>query len=1160
MTSGQELAQEELHEIEAASEGALEVLTLRPPDGVRRSAIAEISVTCFDMPHAEGGIKLRDRERFLIYIPPDFPFDVPSVYTPHRRFSGHPHVQWQTYLCLYQSRNTEWDASDGMFGFISRLELWLRRAALNQLDMEGAPLHPPVAYSTERITVIPRKDTPQVQRTAWFGYAKLRNISSYRIDIEDWIDISESVAQATVGAAILLTEPLSWEYPAKAKMLLDQVEKNGVSRAIIRLIMALAADANPADSDLLVIIGAPMRGIRGSHQLKQHLTAWLIKKEMVKGLRLIPNKYSAEEGFRVIGLEAEKLMEEWLDLVDVAWCTVREDRPEIILPRDTGTPMNIFRDRTVAVWGCGAIGAPIAESLARAGAKKLILRDKGIIAPGILSRQPYLDEEIGYSKVSVLAKRLRQIRPDILVIEPKYEDVRSTVLDSEDWTDGADYVIDTTASMAVIEKLESRRGKSARRVPVASLVVGHRAQQGLVVVSGSRHSGGPVDVLRNVKIAACSKGCLGNYVDEFWPAEPRNDVFQPEPGCSEATFVGSAADSIALAATMLNLVAIDFQEIEKEADTEDSATAHFVAQPHTVLPGIPLHYKFNFQSDIVIEDPQSDFQIRISQAALSEMHTWVRRSALIYGEKAETGGILFGGRDNACRVVWVSEVIGPPSDSESSCAHFICGTNGVADANDEKRQRTRGSTQYIGMWHTHPTSLPVPSESDFQAMHALVNADEPSTHKHLLLILGSDSEQSSELLSGYLFSKRDFVELEKYGVLERKIQVSALGPLMPQTMIVDHADRRFMVLSDMHFGTPESSINAAQFRDPLIDYIVSRAPWEEIVFTGDLLDINLSTFTRAIEGGTWQDLNVPLFGFRQFVQELDTRMRRQSPDKGLKNLTQKWIYVPGNHDYKIWDMLSSKMVCDDVLASGKPMGSVPTPVMMGKWIGEESFFAGIFRSYCAQNQVIVEYPNHEINFTREKMVLTHGHYLDAKQTRFNDLSDHLSNSKSPEEIRKARRKIFIETAQYQTMANTISFTMGFRELANVMVGPDAFGNKIKKLYNQIGSLLLILFFPSEGRKGKRLSPKQLLNMEYYVEQFCQYTKPPRWFIFGHTHHQGREKKNDLGVEVYNAGSCYSDQDIPITFIEIETDNKGMPIIQLMCVDQNGKVRKTDQSE
>ena len=611
---------------------------------------------------------------------------------------------------------------------------------------------------------------------------------------------------------------------------------------------------------------------------------------------------------------------------------------------------------------------------------------------------------------------------------------------------------------------------------------------------------------------------------------------------------------------MLNLAAADLKAME-EVSNRDSATAHFVAQPHAAPPGIPLHYKFGFQSDIVLEDPQSDYQIRISQAALSEMHACARQSARNSGERAETGGVLFGGRDNACRVMWVSEVIGPPPDSESSHDHFICGIHGVAEANEEKRRRTGGSVQYIGMWHTHPTESPIPSGTDFLAMHKLVNAEEPSTPKHLLLILGSGPGQLLGLLSGFLFSKRDFIELETHGVLQRTIEIFTLSPSRPQ-VVVNQANNRYLVLSDMHFGTPESSVNDARFREALIDYMASRAPWEEIVFNGDLLDVNLSTLTRAIEGGTWQDLDVPLFGFRQFIKELDIQMRRQAPDKGLKNLAKKWIYVVGNHDYKIWDMLSSKVVCEDVLASGKQMGSVPTPLMMGKWTGDESFFAGIFRPYCAQGQVVVEYPNHEILFGQEpeKMVLTHGHYLDAKQTRFNDLSDHFCNSKTPEEIRKVRRRIFIETAQYQALANAVSFTMDMRGLANVIVGPDAFGNKIKKLYNQLGSRLLTLFFPGEGRKGKRLSPKQLLNMQYYLEQFCRDAKPPRWFIFGHTHRQGRETVGGLCVEVYSAGSCYIDRGMPMTFIEVETDADGMAIIWLMCVDQSGKVKKSHFSE
>ncbi|HBO69120.1 MAG TPA: hypothetical protein DD658_02835 [Deltaproteobacteria bacterium] len=380
---------------------------------------------------------------------------------------------------------------------------------------------------------------------------------------------------------------------------------------------------------------------------------------------------------------------------------------------------------------------------------------------------------------------------------------------------------------------------------------------------------------------------------------------------------------------------------------------------------------------------------------------------------------------------------------------------------------------------------------------------------------------------------------------------------MRRKHMADDTFIRYLVLSDVHFGTPESSINDARFHGALTYYMASRAPWEEIVFAGDLLDVNLSTLTRAIEGGTWEGLSSPLFGFRQFLQELDTQMRRQSPEKGLKDLAKKWIYLPGNHDYKIWDMLATKVVCEDVLASGKQMGSVPVPLMSYKWSGDESFFAGIFRPYGAQDQVVVEYPNHEIFFgqEKEKMVLTHGHYLDAKQTRFNDLSDHFRDSTTPEDIKMALRRIFIETAQYQTVANAVSFTKSTRGLVNVLVGPDALSNKIKKLFNQIGGRFLRMFFSSEGTKGKQLSSEQLLNIEYYLERFCGYAKPPRWFIFGHTHRQDRGKTNRLGVEVYNAGSCYPDRGMPVTFVEIETGLEGKPDVQLMCVNRSANVEK-----
>ncbi len=370
-------------------------------------------------------------------------------------------------------------------------------------------------------------------------------------------------------------------------------------------------------------------------------------------------------------------------------------------------------------------------------------------------------------------------------------------------------------------------------------------------------------------------------------------------------------------------------------------------------------------------------------------------------------------------------------------------------------------------------------------------------------------------------------------------------------------ETRYLVLSDMHFGTPESSINNPQFHTTLIEYMASHAPWEEIIFTGDLLDINLSTFTRAIEGGSFPDLNEPLFGFRKFIQALDEQIRRQDMGKSLKDLAKRWIYVPGNHDYKIWDMLASKIVCEDVLASGQPMGTVPTPLMKFKWAGDESFFAGIFRHYDVHDRVVVEYPNHEILFGQgaEKMVLTHGHYLDAKQTRLNDLSDHLRNATTSEDIRKAVRAIFIETAQYQSLANAVSFTRSTRTIVNVFFGPDNWFNKIKKILNRVGGWLIRFFFPAEALRGEQISPRHLSNVDYYLERFCGYSTLPRWFIFGHTHRQDGGKTSPRGVQVFNAGSCYLDREMPVTFIEIGTDPTGNPYIRLMHVNKDGKVEK-----
>ena len=97
-------------------------------------------------------------------MPADFPYQLPATWTRHLRFAGLPHVQWKRHLCLYQAPATEWNVNDGMFGYLSRLNVWLDHASAGQLNPSGEALHPPVAYlpaGPVRI-VIPRVDAPVV--------------------------------------------------------------------------------------------------------------------------------------------------------------------------------------------------------------------------------------------------------------------------------------------------------------------------------------------------------------------------------------------------------------------------------------------------------------------------------------------------------------------------------------------------------------------------------------------------------------------------------------------------------------------------------------------------------------------------------------------------------------------------------------------------------------------------------------------------------------------------------------------------------------------------------------------------------------------------------------------------------------------------------------
>ena len=460
------LAAEQLGEVAEASDGSVEIHGEATLPGIYHQF--EISLRFDGLERSEDGLRVRAREVFLVLIPLTFPFVYPVVATQHVRFSGLPHVQWRRWLCLYGS-SADWSPESGMYGFIKRLDAWIRDAAVNNLDPDDAPLHPPVAYRTLNRLFVPRTDTPLVDGAPWFGLAEFR-VRNNRTEIIGWREQGEE--QPAQGApAILLHDNLPFEYPETVYAFLTELESHGIGYASFLLQLGSYAQRSEAGTPLTIVLGSPMRRVVPGGPRLQHLAVWEIAADDADKLR--------ELDIAIVGGDPDQregaiaAVVRWSALAKVGWCMVREMRPEVTRRRDDSSPMAWCRGKRVAIWGCGAVGSHVAESVVRAGASTLELVDNKTVAPGVLVRQGFEDADIGRYKAKALAERLQRIEPDI-------ESVTSTVdliprlTDTEPFPD-VDLVIDCTASLAVRTALERALHDVDRRPAIASLAIDSQA-------------------------------------------------------------------------------------------------------------------------------------------------------------------------------------------------------------------------------------------------------------------------------------------------------------------------------------------------------------------------------------------------------------------------------------------------------------------------------------------------------------------------------------------------------------------------------------------------------------------------------------------------------------------------------------------------------------
>ena len=138
-------------------------------------------------------------------------------------------------------------------------------------------------------------------------------------------------------------------------------------------------------------------------------------------------------------------------------------RNEIIISKEK---QDILNSKTVAIFGIGGVGGDVAESLARAGIKNLILIDNDTISISNINRQIIaLHSTIGKYKVDVMRERLKDINPNINIITFKtfIKDGNSKeILQSQK----IDYIVDAIDTVSA--KLELIKFANELNTPIIS--------------------------------------------------------------------------------------------------------------------------------------------------------------------------------------------------------------------------------------------------------------------------------------------------------------------------------------------------------------------------------------------------------------------------------------------------------------------------------------------------------------------------------------------------------------------------------------------------------------------------------------------------------------------------------------------------------------------
>ncbi len=338
-----------------------------------------------------------------------------------------------------------------------------------------------------------------------------------------------------------------------------------------------------------------------------------------------------------------------------------------------------------------------------------------------------------------------------------------------------------------------------------------------------------------------------------------------------------------------------------------------------------------------------------------------------------------------------------------------------------------------------------------------------------------------------------------------------------------------LIFSDLHFGDPLCSLRREFVTTGLRQFLQGLTHVDELILAGDILDANIASLTQAIEG---------VKGSRPWPKQIGFRAWLAFLFEGLKFNVNKIVYIPGNHDYIIWNILAT----DKAFVQPISQGQIPKNLPLMKGVFPDAFIRGVFPMELRERFVIV-YPDYEFNLSGRKIFVTHGHYLDDQQTLFKNLQEIIDEANGNEA--EAVRKFFIGTAQYQAVANAVSYMKGMRKF-------------VDRVHKTLGKLLDKIDIIGKIR-NQPINKRMVRAIEMYLRYFSN--KQPDVFIFGHTHEAGHifanvfDGKHGRSIEIWNDGCFIEKENVAGSFILTDEDSEANGTITLFEVNLKGDIQK-----